>query len=452
MAGFYHYTKIMALLISAITVLLTAFAISAVAAYISVTGMVAIFAASPIACYILFSTLEVGKLVSAQWLHSNWRNPLLSIQHKIYMVSAVVVLMVITAFGIYGFLAKGHLEQEAPIEGIALQIAQKEQAIKMATDDNARLTLKIQQLDANISSFLKGDKADRANTVRKSQRGERLEIEKEIKANNEKIKVLNDEILPLKVNSSSVSAKLGPIKFVAELFGWEDTGAAVRMLILMVMFAFDPLAVVMLLSGFISLQQWRTWRANRNLPTNPEPIPVQEVVQPVAVPVVEPVVPVVEPEVGEYMEPAPETKSQELELELEPFPAQPVADLVDIKDVVIESPPIPLEEPPVKRGRKKGPSAKALAKAADAYREKEQSDADRLIKILEKRPDLLNDVIEVVREDTKPAVAVPVSEVTGDVGTNKAKPLQTNVSQEEIDNNLRSPNTWLAKTNSGRNK
>lgn len=247
-------------LISGIITLLMAIAISTVAAYFSVVGLAALFAATFIPVVIMGSALELGKLVAVQWLHDNWSNPEVNWLHKSYLIIAVGALMLITSIGIYGFLSKGHLEQEAPIAGVQLQIAQRENAIKMVQDENARLQVKMDQLDANINSFLKGDKAERANAIRNKQKSERLDIEKTIKANNDKIRQISDEIVPLKMQTAEVEAKLGPVKYVAELFGWSDTGSAVRLIILIIMVAFDPLAVVLLISASISFEMYRKER------------------------------------------------------------------------------------------------------------------------------------------------------------------------------------------------
>jgi hypothetical protein len=102
----------------AILVLITALAISAVAIYYSVAGLVAIFAAAAVPIMIMGSVLEVAKLVTAVWLHRYWRQAKWWL--KYYLVTAVVVLMFITSMGIFGFLSKAHIEQTAgATEGLA---------------------------------------------------------------------------------------------------------------------------------------------------------------------------------------------------------------------------------------------------------------------------------------------------------------------------------------------
>ena len=88
--------------------LLTGLTISAVAIYYSVIGLAAIFAAASIPIYIMGGSLEIAKLVCASWLKANWsRAPGLM---KWYMTTAVIVLMIITSMGIFGFLSKAHSE------------------------------------------------------------------------------------------------------------------------------------------------------------------------------------------------------------------------------------------------------------------------------------------------------------------------------------------------------
>jgi hypothetical protein len=101
-----------------ILVLITALSISAVAIYYSVAGLVAIFAAAAVPIMIMGSVLEIGKLVTAVWLHRYWHEATWWL--KTYLTLAVVVLMFITSMGIFGFLSRAHIEQTANArEGIA---------------------------------------------------------------------------------------------------------------------------------------------------------------------------------------------------------------------------------------------------------------------------------------------------------------------------------------------
>lgn len=101
-----------------ILTLITALTISAVAIYYSVAGLVAIFAAAAIPIMLMGGILEIGKLVTAVWLHYYWNQSPWWL--KTYLSLAVIVLMFITSMGIFGFLSKAHIEQTAgATEGIA---------------------------------------------------------------------------------------------------------------------------------------------------------------------------------------------------------------------------------------------------------------------------------------------------------------------------------------------
>jgi len=122
-----------------ILTLLTALSISAVAIYYSVAGLMTIFAAAAIPIMIMGGVLEVGKLVTAVWLHRYWREAAWWL--KSYLVLAVVVLMFITSMGIFGFLSRAHIEQTA---GAADGVAQIER-IDAEIDRNQNTILRAEQ-------------------------------------------------------------------------------------------------------------------------------------------------------------------------------------------------------------------------------------------------------------------------------------------------------------------
>jgi hypothetical protein len=217
--------------------------------------------------------LETSKLVAAGWLHANWKNSNVNFVHKSYLTLAVLALMLITSIGIYGFLSKGHLEQAAPVAGIELQVNAKQQQIQMLTDTNTRLTTQLKQLDAGVDALMASNKTTQSLRVRASQGKERAGIQKQMDDNNAQIQKLEADILPLKQQTVEVEAKLGPVKYVAQLFGWQDTDKAVRLVILVIMFAFDPLAVILLISATISFAEYaEEKRAKQEVLANATPV------------------------------------------------------------------------------------------------------------------------------------------------------------------------------------
>ena len=125
---------------------ITAITIAAIAAWFSVAGLMAIFTASAVSVAIMAVALEVGKLVSASWVYRNWkRAPFLL---KSYLTIAVVILMLITSMGIFGFLSKAHLEQAADSEENTARIERVVQDMARYESTNNRLENKIIKLDS----------------------------------------------------------------------------------------------------------------------------------------------------------------------------------------------------------------------------------------------------------------------------------------------------------------
>ena len=159
-----YYTMFMAIL-----TMITALAISAVAIYYSVAGLVAIFAAAAVPIIIMGGTLEVAKLVTAVWLHRYWKQATWWL--KYYLATAVLVLMFITSMGIFGFLSKAHIEQTsageesvAQVQQIESELSRLEAIIKRADDKIEALETSGTGADANIQSQIdkEQDRIDKA--------------------------------------------------------------------------------------------------------------------------------------------------------------------------------------------------------------------------------------------------------------------------------------------------
>jgi hypothetical protein len=231
----------------------SALGLSTLAAIISIIGMTALFPGDGIIIAIMMAILEASKLVAAAWLHANWRNAAVSVLHKLYLGLAILALMLITAIGVYGYLAKGYLEQQTPLASVQLHIDQKTQQIETDNNNIKRLTERQAQLDAAVNALITQNQVARSQTIRNQQRKEREQIAADLKTTQQDIVKLTDELVPLRMATNTVHTKLGPVKYVADLFGWTDPDSAVRMVILVLMFAFDPLAIVLILSGSISM-------------------------------------------------------------------------------------------------------------------------------------------------------------------------------------------------------
>ena len=139
----------MALRIFGFWTLAVALVISAVAAYYSIIGLVAIFAAAMVPIIIMGAALEVGKLTTAVWLHTFWDRAHWSM--KYYLSFALVVLMFITSMGIFGFLSKAHIEQTSASQESVEQVARVDKEIARYTGIIERSEQKIQKLETSGS-------------------------------------------------------------------------------------------------------------------------------------------------------------------------------------------------------------------------------------------------------------------------------------------------------------
>jgi hypothetical protein len=287
----------------AILTLLSALSISGVAAYYSIIGLATIFPGAFWPVVIMGSVLEAGKLVCASWLYRNWKQT--NIVLRSYLFFAVIVLSLVTSMGIFGFLSKAHLQNEfadgsvqQKIELINSQIrteeniiARQQEIINRSFGKDTSTTVRLNQLNERLrqldreveaytsqgTSFLGGDGVKKGLALKESQRAEREKIQKEIQSltnksttstqeaenkiasSQQKITNLIAKRDPLISDKLKLEAEIGPIKYIAALavdFGWTekvDANSAVRWVIIILIFVFDPLAVLMLVAANQSL-------------------------------------------------------------------------------------------------------------------------------------------------------------------------------------------------------
>ena len=290
--------------------LLTALVISSVAVYYSVSGLAAIFAGALIPIIIMGASLEIGKLVTASWLHRNWKTAPFVL--KSYLAIATIILMFITSMGIFGFLSRAHIEQGAPIGDVSavIEVINEKIAAKRNEVDQAKNATK--NLDDVVAQYLVKGKDERsvaaANNARKNQQKERDKLAKDIDNAQKEISKLQEQKLPLTQQVRKIETEVGPIKYIAAFMYGNNPGQdllekAVTWMIMTIIFVFDPLAVLLLIAGQMSLIQASDERKSKKEKQNeltviPVPAPVRapevdiKIVVPEPVVIVEPVVPV----------------------------------------------------------------------------------------------------------------------------------------------------------------
>jgi len=241
--------------------LAVALSLSVIAAYYSIAGLTAIFAAAVIPIIVMGSILELAKVVVTLWLHEYWSRARWLM--KLYLVPAVLMLMLITSMGIFGFLSKAHSDQSLVSADVQAKIAIYDEKIRTEKENIEANRKALKQMDEGVDQVLgrstdeKG--AEKAVAMRKSQQKERGRLQNEILQSQKSIAGLNNERAPIAAEVRKVEAEVGPIKYIAALIYGDnpDTNVlerAVRWVIILLVCVFDPLAIMLLLAASESLK------------------------------------------------------------------------------------------------------------------------------------------------------------------------------------------------------
>ena len=245
-------------MILAMITLLTALGISAVAAYYSIVGLMAIFSASAMSIAIMGVVLEIGKLITASWLYQNWKRvPFLL---KSYLTLAVVVLMFITSMGIFGYLSKAHIDQGKGVAEIYLKVERVDNRIETERNTIARYEKQLTNLDTALNRYLDLGAVSKGLAKREEQEPERRELVRLINESQKRIDDFLTERSEYQLQINSFEVEIGPIKYISALIYGDEAldyiDTAVRAVILTLVFVFDPLAVLLLISANMSMQDY----------------------------------------------------------------------------------------------------------------------------------------------------------------------------------------------------
>ena len=282
--------------------LFVALSLSAIAAWYSILGLTAIFAAAVIPIIIMGGALEVAKVVATVWLHRYWDRAGWNL--KLYLVPAVMSLALLTSMGIFGFLSKAHIDQGVPVGDQAAQVALLDEKIanERQNIEAARSLLK-QMDDAVIGITASKDKeikqrdgsvfsqsgAERAVAVRRAQARERADLTRQIEEAQARIVKIQEERAPIASQLRKVEAEVGPIKYVAAMIYGDNPDAntlerAVRWMIILIVFVFDPLALTLVIAAQHSFRWMREDEEKKDDEIGPSPTPTP---QPIEEPVIE---------------------------------------------------------------------------------------------------------------------------------------------------------------------
>jgi hypothetical protein len=244
--------------------LLSGLAISGVAEYYSIMGLIAIYPAALTPIVIMGIVLGLGKISGTVWLKQNWEwSPNFL---KAYVLPAILVLMMITSLGVFGFLSKAHSDQSLVSGDVQSKVAVYDEKIKTEKENIEANRKALKQMDEGVDQVLgrsadeKG--ADKAVALRRAQQKERTRLQNEISQSQKSIAELNDARAPIAAEVRKVEAEVGPIKYIAHLLYGENPDAnvlerAVIWVTVLIVIVLDPLAVVLLLASQYSFQRFR---------------------------------------------------------------------------------------------------------------------------------------------------------------------------------------------------
>ncbi len=239
--------------------LFVALAISTVAAWYSIVGLMAIFSGATQAIMIMGIVLEIGKLICASWTFTNWKScPVIM---RSYFIISVIVLMFITSLGIFGFLSRAHITQSSPtalleerIERIELKVDQRQTQVN-------RYQGRLDTLDKALERYIELGAISKGLAKIGAMDNETSILKTKIEGLENEIDGLTDEKYELKTELNLAEVEVGPIRYVAEML-YDDTSEsdleqAVRWIIILLIFVFDPLAVMLVIAANITLRDYR---------------------------------------------------------------------------------------------------------------------------------------------------------------------------------------------------
>lgn len=269
--------------------LVTALLIAGAAAFFSITGLSKLFAGAVVPVIIMASFLELGKIISASFLQVHGKD--ISKFYRFSLTIFVVILMFITSIGIYGFLTDAYQKTAHKYENIEKQteiidkketliknqIKRNEDLISARTERQKSLTTLRATQENRIDNLLSVNKNTSAKTAQKSindANEEMKQIGVDINEYNSQINVLNDSInsfenQKFELSNSSDVAEIGPLKYVSKLTGYSMDSVA-NWLIMMLIFVFDPLAIILLISAQSVKKKEEKIEINKEIKKEPE--------------------------------------------------------------------------------------------------------------------------------------------------------------------------------------
>ena len=234
---------------------LSTFLIAGSAAFFSVFGLSKLFAGAQLAVIIMAGSLEFGKLVAASFLYRYWDK--INFLQKFYMSLATIILILITSAGIFGFLSNAYQGATVGFEKESTALLYKQDRLDQLLEDKVFLK---EELNAAISEL--------PENYRTARRKLREEYQPQISQINKDIVELKGEVGDLKIALIETGVEVGPAIYLARVFD-TDVDTVVKFFIFVLIFVFDPMAVMFVISYNVTLQ-YSEEDATSNVPVKNE--------------------------------------------------------------------------------------------------------------------------------------------------------------------------------------
>lgn len=217
-----------------LTLGLSALFIAGCAAFFSVFGIGKLFSGAFIAVVIMASSLEIGKLVTASFLYRYWDK--INLLQKVYMAAATIMLILITSAGIFGYLSNAYQGATVEFEKQTTALLFKEEQVEQLEEDKQFL---LNELDQQVQSL-----PDNYITAKRKLRED---YNPQILSINSELLDLKKEVGELKTNLVETGVDVGPAVYLARTFN-TDIDTVVKFFIFILIFVFDPLAVMLVVA------------------------------------------------------------------------------------------------------------------------------------------------------------------------------------------------------------
>ena len=225
---------------------MAAIAVAGTGAYFSVTGLGVLFSGASTAVIVMASALEFAKLVSASYLEQKWNETTLFL--KVYLTSAVFILMLITSAGIFGYLSNAFQQQNIKLQQIDREILVFQTKIDQNTAQIEQLSTQISESNKNQTTILGKGRVNNRLLRSIDNRDRQIgKINDKIAKLQEENAKNNEEINKIRLNNLDLEKEVGGFKFVAQAFDVE-LDKVVKWFMFLIVFVFDPLAIALVLA------------------------------------------------------------------------------------------------------------------------------------------------------------------------------------------------------------